>query len=120
MTLPAVRSVGAVGSAALVLLSGCRRDAVGSSAAKLGTDCSSAAEAYFVLRAGAGDYPRAEADKRTMGTVEGLKRCTEASPRVGCCEEAKKLRERIGGKGLVALCEPFFLALADDGCAELR
>jgi len=107
--------------ASVLLLSGaCRRDAVGSRAAKLGTDCGSAAEAYFVLRAGAGDYPRAEADKRTMATEEGLKRCTDASPRAGCCDEAKKIRERIGGKGLVALCDPFFAALADDGCAELR
>jgi hypothetical protein len=107
-------------SATLVLFVGCQRDAVGSRAAKLGIDCGSAAEVFFALRAMAGDYPRAEADKRTMATQEGLKRCAEASPRTGCCEEAKKIRDRIGGKGLVALCDPFFVALADDGCAELR
>jgi hypothetical protein len=94
-------------------------DAVSERAASLATDCRSAAELYFVLRAGAGDYTRNDADQRTRLSHEGLKACTYGAPRDACCEQARLLRDRIGGRNLVGLCGTFFQALGEDGCVSV-
>lgn len=103
------------------LLGGCRRgDSLSDRVAQMAIDCGSAAETYFVLRAGAGDYSRKEADERTRSTEDGLKKCAAGNPRSTCCEQARLVRARIGGGGFVAICDTFFRALKDDGCTNVE
>jgi len=99
---------------------GCKNDNVSGGIARRGVDCSTGATAFIALRKSAGEYGKEELDKRTKATEEDVKWCVAGAPRATCCVAAKRIHDRVGGRGKVAICDDFFTALSDDGCTELK
>jgi len=111
----------ALGVLLLADVVGCKPKAgtVGDDTFQAADECGQAAEIFFTLRAAAGDYDRAEADRRAKQSLDDLHgSCKPDSPVQTCCAAALRLRTLVE-KGHLANCDDFQTMLRAGGCSNL-